>query len=195
MASHHYQVWVAPEIALDSRERGLQSRYRRERWLLIAVLQNALCDLFQFLPHASPADRLDAESWFFSRSREPFSFGWICEQLGLDCVELSECLRRWQRTGPPRRLCECPQNYLSPLPGYTSDEDFFAPPPADSEPDLPADPATASGSSPDSPSNCSASSASPSVTPALSVTPVRTVVPAHSVTPARSVMPVRSWLN
>ncbi len=118
------QIWIAPEIALDARERSLQLRYRRERWLLIAVLQRAIGDLFRLFEDVAPEDYDDARAWFFSHSREAFSFRWLCEQLSLNPSGIRRHLCKWMRAGAPLYLRLQPLHYLASMPALAGMEDF-----------------------------------------------------------------------
>ncbi len=121
-----HQVWTAPEVALDARERELHMIFRRERWLLLAILQQALGDLFLLFNDVGVCseDSLDAKEWFFSRSREPFSFRWLCKQLGVNPQKLCSILRLWLRNEPPEFMRLNPLQYLAPMPALVGCEDF-----------------------------------------------------------------------
>jgi hypothetical protein len=66
-----------------------------EQRLLWAIIERAIRDCLKRQRHISR----DAEQWFDNiESREPFSFGWICEHLGLEPAvfgpELREAARK-----------------------------------------------------------------------------------------------------
>jgi hypothetical protein len=62
------------------------------RALMYAVLEEALRDYRGGQPHL----RAQAEGWFASGRRWPFSFVVVCETLGLEPTAVRGALRRWR---------------------------------------------------------------------------------------------------
>lgn len=74
-----------------------------ERRLLLAILERAILD---FVGN-DPVETAEAEDWIFGEleeglSMEPFTFGWICQFLDLEAVEIAKTIRKMPRRGTNR---------------------------------------------------------------------------------------------
>jgi len=70
-----------------------------ERRLILAVLERAILDYVG----NDPREVAEAEEWIFGDLKdpgfEPFSFGWVCLQLDLDMLQISQSIEAMPKRG------------------------------------------------------------------------------------------------
>lgn len=96
-----------PSRYLETMER--KSYLAAEKYLMLAVLEDAVVCFQKYLFARTPRERSlfrETEEWLFieKRSDWPFSYGSICEALGIDPDYLRSGLSRWKEKIAPSNV-------------------------------------------------------------------------------------------